>query len=67
MIHLDKGWSWSEQEYFYNEVRAGGSTLDSFDVDYIGVSFYPFYGLSATLSALKKSLTNFIRLIARNC
>jgi len=58
MIHLDNGWSWSEQEYFYNKVLASGSTLVSSDFDYIGVSYYPFYNSSATLSALKTSLTN---------
>lgn len=58
MIHLDNGWSWSEQEYFYNEVLASGSTLVSSDFDYIGVSYYPFYSSSATLSALETSLTN---------
>jgi arabinogalactan endo-1,4-beta-galactosidase len=58
MVHLDNGWSWSEQEYFYNEVLDSGSTLMSSDFDYIGVSYYPFYSPSATLSALKTSLTN---------
>ncbi|KAJ5123347.1 hypothetical protein N7448_009444 [Penicillium atrosanguineum] len=57
MIHLDNGWSWSEQEYFYNEVLASG-TLVSSDFDLIGVSYYPFYSSSATLSALTTSLTN---------
>lgn len=58
MIHLDNGWSWSEQEYFYNEVLASGTALQSSDFDYIGVSYYPFYGSCATLSTLKTSLTN---------
>lgn len=57
MIHLDNGWSWSEQEYFYNEVLASG-TLVSSDFDFMGVSYYPFYSSSATLSALETSLTN---------
>ncbi|KAJ5585201.1 uncharacterized protein N7459_005001 [Penicillium hispanicum] len=58
MIHLDNGWSWSEQEYFYNEVLASDSALASSDFDYIGVSYYPYYSSSATLSALRTSLTN---------
>ncbi|KAJ5550613.1 hypothetical protein N7461_005311 [Penicillium sp. DV-2018c] len=58
MIHLDNGWSWSDQSYFYNQVLASGSELLSSDFDYIGVSFYPFYGASATLSSLKTSLEN---------
>ncbi|CEJ54470.1 Putative Arabinogalactan endo-1,4-beta-galactosidase [Penicillium brasilianum] len=58
MIHLDNGWSWSEQQYFYNTVLNSGSTFVSTDFDYIGVSYYPFYGSSATLASLKTSLTN---------
>jgi arabinogalactan endo-1,4-beta-galactosidase len=58
MIHLDNGWSWSDQSYFYNKVLASGSALLSSDFDYIGVSFYPFYSASATLAALKTSLAN---------
>lgn len=58
MIHLDNGWSWSEQEYFYNEVLASDTDLVSSDFDYMGVSYYPFYSSSATLAALKTSLTN---------
>ena len=58
MIHLDNGWSWSQQSYFYGKVLASGSALLSTDFDYIGVSYYPFYSASATLAALKTSLTN---------
>ncbi|KAJ5157465.1 uncharacterized protein N7482_008565 [Penicillium canariense] len=58
LIHLDNGWSWSEQEYFYDTVLNSGSTFVSSDFDYIGVSYYPFYTSSATLASLKTSLTN---------
>ena len=58
MIHLDNGWDWSEQEYFYNEVLADDTDFVSSDFDYMGVSYYPFYSSSATLAALKTSLTN---------
>lgn len=58
LIHLDNGWSWSEQSYFYGKVLASGSALLSTDFDYIGVSYYPFYSASATLASLKTSLTN---------
>lgn len=57
MIHLDNGWSSSDQTYFYNEVLASGSALVSTDFDMIGVSYYPFYSASATLTALKSSLS----------
>ncbi|OQE25074.1 hypothetical protein PENSTE_c006G08638 [Penicillium steckii] len=58
MIHLDDGWSWDEQKYFYDSVLASSTALVSSDFDYIGVSYYPFYNSGATLSALKTSLTN---------
>jgi len=55
MIHLDNGWDWNTQKYFYDTVLAQG-TLVSSDFDVIGVSFYPFYGTGATLASLKSSL-----------
>ncbi|KAL3472768.1 family 53 glycosyl hydrolase [Aspergillus californicus] len=57
MIHLDNGWDWDAQKYFYDTVLAAG-TLVSSDFDLIGVSYYPFYNDEATLSSLKTSLTN---------
>lgn len=57
LIHLDNGWSWDQQKYFYDTVLAAG-TLVSSDFDYIGVSYYPFYNSAATLASLKTSLTN---------
>ncbi|KAL3703060.1 galactokinase [Talaromyces marneffei ATCC 18224] len=57
MIHLDNGWSWSEQSYFYNTVLAEGPLLKT-DFDLMGVSYYPFYTSSATLASLKSTLAN---------
>jgi arabinogalactan endo-1,4-beta-galactosidase len=57
MYHLDNGWDWSVQDWFYSSVLAQGPLVSS-DFDQIGVSYYPFYGESATLSNLKTSLTN---------
>lgn len=56
MIHLDNGWDWSAQKYFYDTALAAG-TLVSADFDLLGVSYYPFYGTGATLAALESSLT----------
>lgn len=57
MLHLDNGWDWSVQEWFYSTVLAQGPlTLSDFDM--MGVSFYPFYGNSASLSNLRTALTN---------
>ncbi|RPB18328.1 glycosyl hydrolase 53 [Terfezia boudieri ATCC MYA-4762] len=55
MIHLDNGWDWNAQKYFYDTVLAQGPLVSS-DFDVIGVSFYPFYGKGATLAALKSAL-----------
>lgn len=57
MIHLPNGWDWSLQEWFYEGLLAAGE-FESTDFDMMGVSYYPFYSSSATLSALKTSLTN---------
>ncbi|KAI1420369.1 glycoside hydrolase family 53 protein [Xylaria sp. FL1777] len=57
MIHLDNGWDWSTQEWFYSSVLEEGPLATS-DFDMMGVSFYPFYGSSATLANLRTSLTN---------
>ncbi|KAF7556379.1 hypothetical protein G7Z17_g1414 [Cylindrodendrum hubeiense] len=56
MIHLDNGWNWDVQEYFYTTVLAQGYiTVNDFDI--MGVSYYPFYNSKATLASLKSSLT----------
>lgn len=57
MIHLDNGWDWGDQEYFYDRVLGEGPLAAS-DFDQMGVSYYPFYGASATLSSLRTSLNN---------
>ncbi|RYO90942.1 hypothetical protein DL764_008352 [Monosporascus ibericus] len=57
MIHLDNGWNWDTQKWWYDLVlKQGPLTLDDFDV--MGVSYYPFYNSGARLSSLKSSLTN---------
>ncbi|KAJ9197044.1 CAZyme family GH53 [Paecilomyces variotii] len=57
MIHLDNGWDWDAQSYFYSTVLSEGPLTD-LDFDLMGVSYYPFYGSNATLSALRDSLKN---------
>jgi arabinogalactan endo-1,4-beta-galactosidase len=42
MIHLDNGWDWSTQQYFYTTVLKQG-TFTTSDFDIMGVSYYPFY------------------------
>jgi len=57
MIHLDNGWDWSTQEWWYKTMLAAGELVLS-DFDIMGVSYYPFYNSDATLANLKTSLTN---------
>ncbi|KAL4808509.1 Arabinogalactan endo-beta-1,4-galactanase A [Aspergillus unguis] len=57
MIHLDNGWDWDAQKYFYDTVLSAGE-FESSDFDLIGVSYYPFYNEEATLSSLETSLSN---------
>lgn len=56
LIHLDNGWNFETQEYWYDLVLGQGPfTKDDFDVQ--AVSYYPFYNSAATLASLKSSLT----------
>lgn len=57
MIHLDNGWKWETQQWWWSSVLKAGPLLDS-DFDIIGVSYYPFYNNAATLGNLKYSLAN---------
>lgn len=57
MIHIDNGWDWDLQEFWYSSVLAEGPLLTT-DFDIQGVSYYPFYSSSALLSSLETSLTN---------
>lgn len=57
MIHLDNGWSWATQKYFYTTTLAEGPLLTT-DFDIMGVSYYPFYNSAATLASLKSSLNS---------
>ncbi|RPB00544.1 glycosyl hydrolase 53 [Choiromyces venosus 120613-1] len=54
MIHLDEGYSWSTQKWFYDTLAASGTfSMSSFDIQ--GVSYYPFW--SATGSTLENFQT----------
>ncbi|PWN87628.1 glycosyl hydrolase 53 [Acaromyces ingoldii] len=57
MIHLDNGWDFSTQENWYDSVFGsnGGFGLANFDIQ--GISYYPFYGSSATLAAVSSSMS----------
>jgi len=56
MIHLDNGWKYETQEWWYDTVLGEGP-LAATDYDIQGVSYYPFYNEDATLASLESSLT----------
>lgn len=59
LIHLDNGWDWDTQEYWYDLVLGEGPfTANDYDVQ--AVSYYPFYNADATLASLKSSLTDMV-------
>ncbi|RPA81941.1 glycosyl hydrolase 53 [Ascobolus immersus RN42] len=41
MIHLDRGYSWGDQQWFYDSLRNNNFNMN--DVDVLGVSYYPFW------------------------
>ncbi|ORX99484.1 family 53 glycosyl hydrolase [Clohesyomyces aquaticus] len=61
MIHLDNGWNWDTQQWWYDKVLSSGGGLSTSDFDIQGVSYYPFYNSAATLSALGSSLANMAK------
>lgn len=54
MIHLDRGYDWGTQSWFYDSIISAG--FDMADVDVQGVSYYPFW--DATASTLENFQTN---------
>lgn len=61
MIHLDNGWKWDTQQWWYDTVLNSGGGLSAADFDVQGVSYYPFYNSAATLSSLGSSLSNMAK------
>jgi arabinogalactan endo-1,4-beta-galactosidase len=60
MIHLDNGWKWDTQMWWYDSVLATGLlSLSDFDIQ--GVSYYPFYNAAATLAAFSSSMANMAK------
>lgn len=57
LIHLDNGWNYETQEYWYDTVLEQGPFVDS-DYDVQAVSYYPFYNSAATLASLQSSLSS---------
>jgi arabinogalactan endo-1,4-beta-galactosidase len=55
MVHLDDGWNWDTQKWWYDNALSNGLSKNDFDV--IGISYYPFYNSKATLSSLSYSMS----------
>ncbi|KAH9859835.1 hypothetical protein IAQ61_011617 [Plenodomus lingam] len=56
LIHLDNGWNWDTQQWWYDLVLGSGGGFSAADYDIQGVSYYPFYNSKATLASLSNSL-----------
>ncbi|KAF6843124.1 glycoside hydrolase family 53 protein [Colletotrichum musicola] len=54
MLHIDNGWNVTLQERWYGALVENGVPLSAWDS--FGVSFYPFYGTSATFENLETTL-----------
>jgi len=59
MIHIDDGYSWSQQQTFYNSLKSAG-TFNFANFDVTGVSYYPFYSTDSTLANFQTTVTNLV-------
>ena len=57
MIHLDNGWNYGTQQWWYDNILGQGPLLST-DYDVQGVSYYPFYNPDATLASIQSSLVS---------
>lgn len=55
MIHIDNGYNLTLQSRWFEALTATGKVREK-DWDVIGLSIYPFYGTSATLANLRKTM-----------
>ncbi|KAE9961755.1 hypothetical protein BLS_001422 [Venturia inaequalis] len=57
MIHLDRGYDWSTQEWFYDSIIANGFDMSTVHVQ--GISCYPFWDKdNSTLANFKTNMHN---------
>lgn len=57
MIHLDRGYSWGDQQWFYDSLQQNGFNMNSVDV--LGVSYYPFWDATqSTFQNFQNCLNN---------
>ncbi|KAF2428692.1 glycoside hydrolase family 53 protein [Tothia fuscella] len=61
MVHLDRGYSWSTQEWFYDTIAKNGFSLTK-DVDVLGISYYPFWDpRDSTLENFRQNINNMAK------
>lgn len=58
MVHIDNGWKWDTQQWWYDTVVTSSGPFTHNDYDIQGISYYPFYSASASLGALSTSMNN---------
>lgn len=60
LIHLDNGWKWDTQKWWYSSLLSARTSnpFTTADFDVLAVSYYPFYNSQATLANLRSSLAN---------
>lgn len=57
MLHLDRGYDWSTQQWFYDAIIAAGFDMSTIDIQ--GLSCYPFWDKTAsTLANFKTNMNN---------
>lgn len=57
MLHLDRGYSWSTQQWFYDAIIAAGFDMSTIDIQ--GLSCYPFWDANnSTLANFKLNMNN---------
>jgi arabinogalactan endo-1,4-beta-galactosidase len=61
MIHLDNGFYWATQQWWYDQVLKSGGGLSLSDFDIQGVSYYPFYNSEATFGNIAYSLSQMAK------
>jgi arabinogalactan endo-1,4-beta-galactosidase len=57
MIHLDRGYDWGTQQWFYSNIISNGFSMANVDV--LGVSYYPFWDVNeSTLANFQTTVNN---------
>lgn len=66
VVHIANGWDAGGVNFFWDGIFTP-SAFQPDDVDIMGFSFYPFYGVNATLDALRASLNGVASKFTQVC